>query len=451
LKTLMDMTAAAPDATQQARDLVAEMARIESLYSPVALSITQLALSGQHEAAITKLDDDCRPLLSSLIGTTQAYAQLARDRQQQVIREYQAQYQTQVMMLVSFSAGAVLLAILASWWITRAIVRPIQTAVGIAQTVASGDLTSHFNVEGKDETGDLLRALRGMNDHLLQTVGSVRGISNSIGTAAQEIAAGNADLSQRTEEQAASLGETASSMEQLTATVMQNSANAQQASTLATKASDVANNGSLVVSRVVDTIRAIQDSSSKIADITGIIEGIAFQTNILALNAAVEAARAGEQGRGFAVVASEVRSLAQRSSSAAKEIKTLISASVQKIQDGAALAGEAGTTMTDVTHAVRSVTDLIAQIASASTEQSHGIEQVNIAIAQMDEVTQQNAALVEEAAASSQALDDQGRHLTEAVSRFVLDAHEGRAPSSGFARGARTHGGSSRALSPVSA
>jgi methyl-accepting chemotaxis protein-1 (serine sensor receptor) len=179
LKLLMEMTANATDATQQARDLVAEMSRVEALYSPVALDIAKLALSGQHEAAITKLDDECRPLLASLIGTTQAYAQLARDRQQQVIREYQEQYQTQVVMLMSFSAGAVLLSILASWLITRAIVGPIQTAVRVAQTVASGDLTSHFDVDGKDETGDLLRALRGMNDHLLQTVGSVRAISNS--------------------------------------------------------------------------------------------------------------------------------------------------------------------------------------------------------------------------------------------------------------------------------
>ena len=260
-----------------------------------------------------------------------------------------------------------------------------------------------------------------MNARLIETVSRVRESSGSIASASTEIATGNTDLSQRTEEQAASLEETAASMEELTSTVKQNTENAQQASALATNASDVAQRGSKVVGQVVDTMHGISESSAKIAEITGIIEGIAFQTNILALNAAVEAARAGEQGRGFAVVASEVRSLAQRSSSAAKEIKDLIANSVQQVQNGSALAGQAGETMSEVTQAVARVTDIMEEIAAASIEQSRGIEQVNQAITQMDEVTQQNAALVEEAAAASQSLQDQGRQLTEAVAFFQME------------------------------
>jgi methyl-accepting chemotaxis protein-1 (serine sensor receptor) len=262
-----------------------------------------------------------------------------------------------------------------------------------------------------------------MNERLTTIVGRVRDSSTSIAGAAREIAAGNMDLSQRTEQQAASLQETASSMEELTSTVKQNADNAQQGSMLAANASSVARKGSEVVGQVVSTMHDISDSSTKIADITGIIEGIAFQTNILALNAAVEAARAGEQGRGFAVVASEVRSLAQRSSSAAKEIKDLIATSVDKIRDGSALAGEAGKTMTEVTQAVARVTDIMSENAAASSEQSRGIEQVNLAITQMDNVTQQNAALVEEAAAASRSMEDQGQQLNEAVAFFrILDA-----------------------------
>src|SRR5471030_840463 len=259
-----------------------------------------------------------------------------------------------------------------------------------------------------------------MRENLAAIVGRVRTGTDAIAIASRQISAGNLDLSSRTEEQAASLQETASSMEELTSTVKQNAENAQQASALAANASQVAHKGSSVVGQVVDTMTAINQSSTKIAEITGIIEGIAFQTNILALNAAVEAARAGEQGRGFAVVASEVRSLAQRSSSAAKEIKDLIANSVLQVQNGSALASQAGETMSEVTQAVARVTDIMEEIAAASIEQGRGIEQVNQAITQMDEVTQQNAALVEEAAAS-QSLQDQGRQLTEAVAFFQME------------------------------
>ncbi|KVD82529.1 chemotaxis protein [Burkholderia sp. ABCPW 14] len=321
------------------------------------------------------------------------------------------------------SAAAVVLAVVL-WLgvlISRSITKPMGDAVRFARTVADGDLTTHIDATSKDETGQLLKALAGMNDSLKRIVERVRMGSDAVATASGQIASGNLDLSSRTEEQAASLQETASSMEELTSTVRQNAENAQQASGLASNASDVALRGSTVVGQVVDTMTDISERSSKIAEIIGIIEGIAFQTNILALNAAVEAARAGEQGRGFAVVAGEVRGLAQRSSSAAKEIKELISASVQKIRDGSALADEAGKTMAEVTQAVARVTDIMGEIAAASAEQSRGIDQVNLAITQMDQVTQQNAALVEEAAAASQSLEDQGRELKQAVAFFRVD------------------------------
>ena len=302
----------------------------------------------------------------------------------------------------------------------RSITRPLERAVAFAHRVAQGDLSTAAGARTRDETGQLLLELDEMNGNLKGVVAKVRGGSETISTATAQIAAGNLDLSSRTEEQASSLQQTAASMEQITSTVRLNAENAQQASALASSASDVAQKGSGVVGRVVDTMTQISDRSAKIADITGMIEGIAFQTNILALNAAVEAARAGEQGRGFAVVASEVRSLAQRSSSAAKEIKDLIAASVETVAEGSALAGEAGTTMTEVTRAISRVTDIMGEIAAASEEQRRGIEQVGLAISQMDEVTQQNAALVEQAAAASQSLDEQGRRLNDAVAFFRI-------------------------------
>ena len=292
-------------------------------------------------------------------------------------------------------------------------------AAQIVHLIAGGNLTVAVDVK-PDDTSSLLHSIDAMRGRLSSIVSGIQSASQSITLAAGEMSAGNTDLSQRTEEQAASLEETASSMEELTSTVKQNADNAQQASALAADASDIAQKGSAVVGQVVETMTDISASSSKIADITGIIEGIAFQTNILALNAAVEAARAGEQGRGFAVVASEVRSLAQRSSSAAKEIKELIGASVEKIKSGSTLTDQAGQTMTEVTRAIGRVTNIMGEIAAASGEQSRGIEQVNQAITQMDEVTQQNAALVEQAAAASKSLEDQGRVLNEAVAFFQV-------------------------------
>jgi methyl-accepting chemotaxis protein-1 (serine sensor receptor) len=422
LKQLKEAIANAQDTTAQARALIDDIDRVEARYGPVATDIVQLALGGKREAAIQKMDDECRPLLAQLVKATKAYATYTAESEERRVQAYEQNYKNQRNLLIGISLGAALIAVGAGLLITRSITQPISKAVDVAQTVGS-----RIEVRGKDETSHLLSALRDMNGRLTEIVDKVRDSSGSIAGAARQIAAGNIDLSQRTEAQASSLQQTAASMEELTSTVKQNADNAQQATTLAANASEVAHKGSTVVGQVVSTMQDISERSSKIADITGIIEGIAFQTNILALNAAVEAARAGEQGRGFAVVASEVRSLAQRSSTAAKEIKELITSSVERVRDGATLAGEAGHTMTEVTQAVARVTDIMEEIAAASAEQRRGIEQVNQAISQMDEVTQRNAALVEEAAAASQSLQDQGQELNAAVAFFRIEPHAAHA------------------------
>jgi len=327
---------------------------------------------------------------------------------------------SRLFMLV-LSELAVLTGSVAAWLIAKSIINPINFAVRIAQTVACGDLTSKININTNDETGQLLSALKEMNLSLVKIVGQVRIGTETISSASKQIANGNMDLSSRTEQQAGSLEETAASMEELTNTVKKNSENARQAKLLAVSASDIAMKGSSVVALVVNTMGSINDSSKKIVDIIAVIEGIAFQTNILALNAAVEAARAGEQGRGFAVVASEVRSLAQRSAAAAKEIKALIADSVDQVDAGAILVDHAGDTMRDIVDSVQRVTDIMAEISTASAEQYSGIEHISQSISDMDEVTQQNAALVEEAASAAQSLMDQAVTLNEVVSLFVTD------------------------------
>ncbi|MXK55712.1 methyl-accepting chemotaxis protein [Burkholderia pseudomallei] len=423
LRRLKELLSSASDGNDKARGLVADIDRVEAQYGPVALAIVNAALNNRHDEAITMMNDQCRPLLAQLVKATNAYSEYTRGRAQEMVRESADHYASQRLLLVSLCAAAIGAAVIAAILIARGLMRALgaepATLGDVTRRVANGDLSPVAGAQTAP-SGSVLASMGEMQASLVRLIGQVS--TASIATGSSQIASGNQDLSSRTEHQASSLQETASSMEELTSTVRQNAENAQQASSLAANASEVAQKGSTVVGQVVDTMTDISQSSEKVAEITGIIESIAFQTNILALNAAVEAARAGEQGRGFAVVASEVRSLAQRSSSAAKEIKDLINASVQKIHDGSALAGEAGKTMTEVTQAVARVTDIMGEIAAASGEQSRGIEQVNQAIAQMDEVTQQNAALVEEAAAASKSLEEQGRHLTQAVSFFRASA-----------------------------
>ncbi|PMQ16800.1 methyl-accepting chemotaxis protein [Janthinobacterium sp. AD80] len=327
-------------------------------------------------------------------------------------------------LLLTLAALALAFGVVCAWVLTMGIVRPLRTAVEIARKVADGDLTAQIDASAKDETGQLLLALKDMNTSLLNIVSEVRSGTDSIATSSTQIAAGNQDLSSRTEEQAGSLEETASSMEELTSTVKQNADNARQANQLAASAAQVAVKGGDVVAQVVGTMESINASSNKIVDIISVIDGIAFQTNILALNAAVEAARAGEQGRGFAVVASEVRNLAQRSASAAKEIKTLIGASVEQVNAGSMLVAQAGSTMNDIVDSVQRVSDIITEITAASSEQSVGIDEINRAIGQMDAVTQQNAALVEESAAAAESMQHQAHSLAQVVSVFKLNGQQ---------------------------
>jgi methyl-accepting chemotaxis protein len=381
-------------------------------------AFAQVAAHNIDQARISLLT--AAPARQALFNTLDDFSNLQQRQTDAAVQEGIDAYATARAVLWISAALALIIAAVLGAMVTRSIVGPLQRVVEGANALAQGDLSVKIDVASRDEVGSVGESLNRAIAQLATIVGRVKHASLSISSATQQLAAGNTDLSQRTEEQAASLEETAASMEQLTATVRQNADNAQRAIELAAAASGIAQRGDEVVSRMVTTMSDINQSSAKIAEITGLIEGVAFQTNILALNAAVEAARAGEQGRGFAVVASEVRSLAQRSSIAAKEIKELIGASVETVRRGSNLADEAGRTMVELAQASGRVSDIMGEISSASLEQRTGIEQVNQAVVQMDQVTQQNAALVEEASAAAQSMAEQARTLQDAVAVFKI-------------------------------
>jgi methyl-accepting chemotaxis protein len=407
--------------TDQEKALIASIESARASYASSFIKAAELLEEDKRDDAAGLMNSETFPALDTLLDNIRQMVELQKkETGKSGIQALQDISNARLLMISLGLAGAVI-GIGFSLWLTRAISRPLNEAVEIARRVADGDLTARIEAKSRDETGQLLQALRNMNDSLAKTVSQVRAGTETIATASSEIASGNADLSSRTESQASALEETASSMEELTSTVKQNAENAQQANQLVVSASDVALRGGEVVGQVVNTMSSIKDSSRKIVDIIGVIDGIAFQTNILALNAAVEAARAGEQGRGFAVVASEVRNLAQRSAGAAKEIKALISDSVEKVDAGSQLVDQAGKTMNEIVTSVQHVADIMSEVTAASQEQSAGIEQVNRAIAQMDEITQQNAALVEQASAAAQSMQDQAGGLSQAVSVFKLD------------------------------
>ncbi|MEC4721393.1 methyl-accepting chemotaxis protein [Noviherbaspirillum sp. CPCC 100848] len=413
--------------TDAEKKIVAEIARLDQeIAAPFTDAIGQ-AMAFNSEGAAKVIASRIDPLNQQAVAEMDKLVALQQVATNEVLSG--SVDADRKLLVLLFALGAVALAVggVFAWVITRSIIVPLNQAVAVASRVATGDLTSRIEENSRDEIGQLFNALRQMNDSLAQIVGNVRAGTESIGVASREIAAGNADLSSRTESQASSLEETASSMEELTSTVKQNAENARQANQLVVSASDVAVRGGQVVGQVVETMGSIKDSSRKVVDIIGVIDGIAFQTNILALNAAVEAARAGEQGRGFAVVAAEVRNLAQRSAGAAKEIKGLSSDSVEKVDAGGKLVDEAGRTMDEIVTSVKHVADIMNEITAASQEQSSGIQEVSQAITQMDEMTQRNAALVEEAAATAEGMQNQAAALAQTVAVFKLQEGSGYA------------------------
>ena len=412
-----------PSTTADEKAYFARLRDEENAALPLMAEAEKLGLANRIDETNDLLMNKAAPLQVAWLDTMKALGRLEAKQNEEAKQEANDEYAAAVRLMVGLAAVALAAGIGAAALVTRTLIRQLggepDAAAHVAARIASGDLTVDVPVKPGDG-GSLMLAMRDMRDKLAIIVAEVRTGTDTIATAAGEVSAGNLDLSSRTEQQAASLEETASSLEELTATVRQNAANAAHANDMAASASDAAIKGGQVVARVVDTMAAIDSSARQIVDIIAVIDGIAFQTNILALNAAVEAARAGEQGRGFAVVAGEVRNLAHRAGAAAKEIKTLIDASVDKVGTGSALVGDAGAAMTEIVERVKGVTGIMAEISGASREQSTGIEQVNLAVAQMDEVTQQNAALVEQASAASQAMRDQAARLAQLVGTFTL-------------------------------
>ncbi|WP_233982282.1 methyl-accepting chemotaxis protein [Pectobacterium versatile] len=387
-----------------------------------ANKLSSLVLAGNTDAAAEEYFNVTRVTQAKYTSKVSEFIDIQDDKMSSSAQAVGDSYKNALMVLATIIIISALAGLIIASLITRSVTQPIQEALGVAENVAKGDLTSEIYTDRKDETGQLLSALNNMNSSLRQIVSQVRDGAETISSAASQIAAGNQDLSARTEEQASSLEETASSMEQLTSTIRNTADNTTQATDLAASASETVKKSGAMMETVTQEMRGIRDSSQRMAEIIGVIDGIAFQTNILALNAAVEAARAGEQGRGFAVVASEVRALAQRSATAAKEIKELIDDSFKKVQDGMGLVEETGVTMNSLVMNVQGVTGIISEIAQASREQSDGINQINLAVGQIDTTTQQNAALVEESAAAALSLQDQANSLARTVSVFNLGA-----------------------------
>lgn len=411
---------AIPEST---RGLLADLSRIESVYGPVARDIVRLATAGQHQAAVAKIDQECRPLLAELTGKAGDFVADAGLRAAETNKATVESFSQQRSILIVACVAALAMAIVSGVIITRRLARALgaePAELGLAaQRVAGGDLSPLENIHTMTD-GSVMASLAAMQRSLAGMVAQVRNASDSIVTGSTEIATGARDLSMRTEQQASALQQTSATMEELSSTVRHNADNALQANQLAQGASTVAQQGGDTVGQVVVTMRGINESARRISEIIGVIDSIAFQTNILALNAAVEAARAGEQGRGFAVVAGEVRNLAQRSAQAAREIKTLITDSVAQVETGSALVERAGRTMEEVVSSIKRVTDIVGEISAASREQSNGVAQVGIAVNQMDEATQQNAALVEESSAAASSLQQQAQELFDAVSTFKL-------------------------------
>ncbi len=403
------------------KELFGRIGEQRKIYLSSRDQVAKFKAAGQLEEADGVFLKVFAPGSTAYLGLMQELLKMQRGKIDATAQRIEAVAEQSRRLLLVLAALVLAFGALCSWLLTTGITRPLATAVQAARRVAEGDLTGHIEVRSRDETGQLLGALQHMNASLLTIVSQVRSGTEHIASSSTQIAAGNLDLSQRTEEQAASLEETASSMEELTSTVKHNADNARQANQLAASAAQVAVKGGAVVAQVVGTMESINSASKKIVDIIAVIDGIAFQTNILALNAAVEAARAGEQGRGFAVVASEVRNLAQRSASAAKEIKALIGDSVEQVNQGGRLVADAGATMQEIVASVHRVSDIITEITAASTEQSAGIDEVYRAIGQMDSVTQQNAALVEQSAAAAEAMQQQAANLAEVVSVFKVE------------------------------